>query len=102
MTVDLLHVAAQIVAVAIITYLLRATPFLLFGSGRELPGAVKRTSEYFSPIIIFALIVWSYTSLEWRTAAPYLAGALAVGLQLVWRNPMISILVSTALYMSLI
>ena len=102
MSPDPLHAAAQVAAVALVTFLLRATPFILFGSGRELPPAVKRASAYFSPVIILGLIIWSYTGLEWRTAAPYLAGIAAVILELWKRNPMISILASTALYMVLV
>ena len=96
---DTLHAALQVAAIAVVTYLLRAFPFIIFGSGRELPAAVKRASAYFSPVIIAALVVWSYTGLEWRTWAPYLAGALACALELAFRNPVVSILASTALYM---
>ena len=54
-----------------------------------------------SPVVIAGLIAYSYCGLEWRAAAPYLAGALTVALQLWRRNPLLSILAGTAMYMAL-
>lgn len=85
-----------------VNYGLRALPFLLFaGRDRELPRWVERFGAFISPVIIAALIVYSYSGLEWRTAWPYLAGLLTVGLQLWKRNPLASIVAGTALYMAL-
>lgn len=86
-----------------VNYGLRALPFLLFaGRDRELPRWVERFGAFISPVIIAALIVYSYSGLEWRTAWPYLAGLLTVGLQLWKRNPLASIVAGTALYMALL
>lgn len=103
---------AGVVAVAwLVTFALRALPFVLFaGKDRDLPPAVERVSRFISPVIIAGLIVYSYYGLysasyfapakDW--AWPVLAGFLTVGLQL-WRgNPLVSILGGTALYMLLI
>lgn len=87
----------------LVNYALRALPFLLFsGSSRELPGWVDCLGKVISPVIIAALIVYSYSGLTWRTPWPYLAGALAVGLQLWKRNPLASIVSATVLYMVLV
>ncbi len=86
-----------------ITFLFRAVPFLLFaGRNRPLPAWVERFGALVSPVIIAALIVYSYWGLAWRTPAPYLAGALTIALQLWKRNPLASILSGTILYMILL
>ena len=82
---------------------LRAIPFGIFGSRKTpLPSWVQRFGEFISPIIIAGLIVYSYSGLQWKTAWPYLAGAVTVGLQLWKRNPLASIIVGTVLYMCLL
>ena len=86
-----------------VTFALRALPFVLFaGRKRPLPRAVARFGDLVSPVIIAGLIVYSYSGLAWRTAWPYLAGALTVGLQIWKGNPLSSILAGTALYMALL
>ncbi len=86
-----------------VTFTLRALPFILFSrKSRDLPAWVEKTGNLISPVIIAALVLYSYASLEWRTAAPYAAGALTIALQL-WRcNPLVSIISGTALYMTLL
>ena len=86
-----------------VTYALRALPFVLFARyDRELPRWVDRLGKVVSPVIIAGLLVYSYSGLEWRTAWPYLAGALTVALQLAARNPLASIAAGTVLYMVLL
>lgn len=86
-----------------VTYALRALPFMLLpGKSRELPAWAHRTGRFISPVIIAALIIYSFASLEWRSCAPYLAGALTLALQLKWRNALVSITAGTALYMTLL
>jgi branched-subunit amino acid transport protein AzlD len=98
-----LYLAAVILVAWAVTFGLRALPFLLFaGRDRDLPPWVERLGNIISPIIIAGLIIYSYTGLEWRTAYPYIAGALTVGLQLWRRNPLLSILAGTILYMCLL
>ena len=82
---------------------LRAVPFVVFGSRKApLPLWVQRFGAFISPVIIAGLIVYSYSGLQWKTAWPYLAGAVTVGLQLWKRNPLASIIVGTVLYMCLL
>ena len=83
-----------------VTVGLRFLPFLLFaGKDRPLPRWVERFGAFVSPVIIAGLIVYSYAGLEWKTVWPYLAGALTIGLQIVWRNPLVSIIAGTVVYM---
>lgn len=82
---------------------LRAVPFVIFGSRKgELPPWVETFGRFVSPVIIAGLIVYSYSGLEWKTAWPYLAGAVTVALQVWKRNPLTSIIVGTVLYMCFI
>ena len=82
---------------------LRALPFALFAGRRcELPAWVKGLGAVVSPVIIFGLIVYSYSGLEWKAASPYIAGALTVALQLWRRNSLLSIVVGTITYMCLV
>lgn len=86
-----------------VNYTLRALPFLLFaGRDRELPRWVERLGAVISPVIIACLIVYSYSGLAWKTAWPYLAGAITVALHLWKRNALVSIVVGTMLYMVLL
>ena len=98
-----LYLTAVVLVAWAVTFGLRALPFLLFaGRDRDLPPWVERLGNIISPIIIAGLIIYSYTGLEWRTAYPYIAGALTVGLQLWRHNPLLSILAGTILYMCLL
>ena len=82
---------------------LRAVPFVIFGSRKgALPPWVETFGNFVSPVIIAGLIVYSYSGLEWKTAWPYLAGAVTVGIHLWKRNPLASIIVGTVLYMCLL
>ena len=97
---DVLYMLAVVAAGFAINYGLRALPFLLFaGRDRKLPPWVERFGNFVSPVIIAGLIVYSYSGLEWRTVYPYLAGALTIGLQVWKRNPLLSIVAGTLLYM---
>ena len=100
---EFLYMFAVVGAGWAVTYGMRALPFLLFsGRDRPLPPWVERFGNLVSPVIIAALVVYSYTGLAWRTPWPYIAGALTVAIQL-WRgNPLASIVAGTALYMCLL
>ena len=87
----------------LVNYALRALPFLLFsGRSRELPPWVDRLGKVISPVIIGCLIVYSYSGSAWRTPWPYLAGVVTIALQVWKRNPLVSIIAGTAVYMLLI
>jgi hypothetical protein len=68
---------------------------------------LERFGTVISPVIIASLIVYSYATLKiddapaWKTCWPYLAGALTVALQLLFRSSLFSIIAGTALYMAL-
>ena len=63
---------------------------------------MEKFGAFVSPVIIGCLIIYSFAGMQWRTAVPYLAAVLTVGLQLWRRNPLLSIIVGTAAYMALL
>ena len=100
---DFLYMLGVVAVGFALNFGLRAVPFALFGSRKApLPLWVQRFGAFISPVIIAGLIIYSYSGLQWRTAWPYLAGALTVGLHLWRRNPLASIVAGTVLYMCLV
>jgi len=100
---EIVYMLGIVAAGFAVNYALRALPFLLFaGKDREIPKWIARFGDFVSPVIIAALIVYSYSGLQWKTAWPYLAGALVVSLQLWRRNALVSIVAGTVLYMCLL
>jgi branched-subunit amino acid transport protein AzlD len=86
-----------------VTFFFRAVPFLLFiGRDGALPAWVTKFGGIVSPLCIAALVVYSYSTLEWRTCWPYLAGLLTIALHLLLRNSLVSIIAGTAVYMCLL
>lgn len=103
MTDEVLYMLGIVGAGFVVNFGLRALPFLFFsGGGRNLTHWAERFGSLVSPVIIAALVVYSYAGLAWRTPWPYLAGAITVAIQLWRRNPLASIVAGTVLYMALI
>ena len=94
-----------------VTLLLRAFPFLLFGTGAKTPPVIEYVGKVLSPAAIAMLVVYCYcvyfqarplnAASGWG-AAEIIAGIVVVLLQLWKRNPLLSILAGTALYMVLV
>lgn len=91
-----------VIAASLVIIALRALPFLLMSRLSGETKWLKVAEKYLSPIVIALLVVYSYSTLEWRTFMPYAAGALTVILQLLWKNGLVSIFAGTALYMILV
>lgn len=98
---EITYMLAVVAAGFAVNFGLRALPFVIFGSRRkDLPAWTVRFGDFVSPVIIACLIVYSYSGLAWHTIYPYLAGALTVGLQLWRRNPLVSIVAGTLVYIA--
>jgi branched-subunit amino acid transport protein AzlD len=99
------YVLGAILAMAAVTILCRATPFLFFMRRRP-PAIVDFLQVYIPPMIMTVLVLGSYKSLSFAEA-PYgapelIAGVAVAGFHLWKRNTLLSILGGTALYMLLI
>ncbi len=101
-----LRVLMMIGVMALVTYLLRAFPFLLFGAAKQPPKLVLYLGNVISPAAIAMLVVYCVRHVpvtSWPHGLPELiAGGLVVGLHLAWRNPLLSICGGTAAYMTLV
>lgn len=97
------YVLSIVAAGFLVNYGLRALPFLLFaGRTQALPKWVTTLGQFVSPVIIGALVLYSFSGLAWKTPWPYVAGAITVALHLWKRNSLVSIVVGTILYMCLL
>ena len=97
---EVLYMLGVVAAGFVINFGLRALPFVLFGGkDRVVPAWIDRISGFISPVIIAALVVYSFAGSAWRMPWPYIAGVVTVALQVWRRNPLLSIIVGTAVYM---
>ena len=96
-----------IVAASLTTVLLRAFPFIAFGRSKETPPLIRYLGSVISPAAIAMLCIYCLCS-HWQSrslvigGSEIIAGAVVVALQLWKRNPLLSILAGTAVYMILV
>lgn len=96
-----------ILLAALTTFALRAFPFIAFGRNRETPELIRYLGSVISPAAIAMLVIYCLCS-HWKSGlvlyggAEIIAGAVVVGLQVWKRNPLLSILAGTILYMILV
>lgn len=93
---------STVLTAAAVIFALRVLPFLAMARADGDRKWLKLAEKWLAPVIIAFLVVYTYSTLEWRSWCPYAAGLLVVVLQLVWRNGLVSIFAGTALYMFLI
>lgn len=94
----------------VVTIALRAFPFAAFGSGRKSPEIIKFIGKVLSPGAIAMLVVYCLASscpapqMSWgKCGLPEAAASVTVVLLQIWkRNPLVSIIAGTAIYMVLV
>ncbi len=95
-----------ILLVALTTFATRATPFIIFPEGKEIPPIVRYLGSVLTPSVIGMLVIYclkSTTLLQAPYGLPEIIAVLAVVILHVWkRNNLLSIGVGTVLYMFLI
>ena len=100
-----LYVVLAIFIPALITFSLRALPFLLFSGDRKMPDWLSRLGAVLPSAIMAVLIVYCLKDIDYAErpyGAPYfIAIAATVGLHLWKRNSMASIFGGTILFMLL-
>ncbi len=99
------YLLAVILAMAGVTILCRAAPFLFFMKRRP-PAVVDYLQKYIPPMIMTVLVLGSYRGIRFAEAPhgipELIAGAAVAALHLWRRNTLLSILCGTGLYMVLI
>ena len=97
---------ASIAVMAVVTFLTRALPFLLFDRGDHPPRLILYLGRVLPPAIIAMLIVYCRKGVTFAAPAgwvpPLIAGLAAVLLHIWKSNDLISIFGSTVLYMILV
>ncbi len=95
-----------IMLMALVTYLIRLGPFLLFGKGNNTPKWVTYVGRVLPPAVMGMLIVYSLKSVKLLDVSSSLPVAIAIvvtSLLHLWkRNNLLSILSGTAVYMTLV
>jgi branched-subunit amino acid transport protein AzlD len=105
-----MYVLAVIAVAGGVTLLLRAFPFLFFCTKGKAPEIVSYLGRVVSPAAIAMLVVYCFVSYfikrppaeNFFGAAELAAGAVVVAVHMLKRNPLLSIIVGTALYMVLV
>ena len=102
---EVLYPMAVIAVVAIVTWILRAFPFLLFGN-RPLPKSILYLGKVLPPAIMTVLVIYCLRDISF-TRSPYgvpeiVACAMVAALQIIRRNMYLSIIAGTICYMILI
>lgn len=100
-----LHALLAIGVIALVTLLLRATPFWLFPPGRPVPAVITYLGRVLPSAMIGLLVIYCLKDLD-LTAAPYalpeLGCVVLVAALHIWkRNTLLSIGVGTVCYMLL-
>ena len=93
----------------VVTIALRAFPFVMFSGSRPVPPVIKYIGKVLAPAAIAMLVIYCYASSYRDTSfaaggygIPEAAASVAVILLQLWkRNPLLSIIVGTAIYMVL-
>lgn len=101
-----IHSVLLVAVVAAVTILIRFLPFLIFGSNRKTPEFITWLGKVLPYAIMGMLVIYCLKDVS-VTSSPFgipeLVGcAVAAGLYIWKRNTLISIVVSTVLYMVLI
>ena len=101
-----LYVVLAILISALVTFSLRALPFLLFSGNRKMPGWLSRLGAVLPSSIMAVLIVYCLKVVKSDiigTGVPSAIAVLVVALSYKWRhNTFLSILFGTAVYMVLL
>lgn len=103
---DYTHSFLLAAVIAIVTFLLRGLPFIIFGGKRQTPAFIIYLSHVLPYAIMGMLVVYCLRNTE-LLAAPHglpelIAGGTVVLLHLWRKNTLLSIASGTALYMVLV
>lgn len=94
-----------LITCALITFLLRASSFLLF-KNKEMPKALKYLGYTLPLVMMPMLVVYGVSDVKWslfNEAFPAICGVLATALVHFWKkNTILSLVIGTSIYMLLL
>lgn len=101
-----LHSLLIVAVIAVVTYILRGAAFVLFPKGKEIPRFVQKLGSVLPYGIMGLLVVYCLKDVS-ITSAPFglpelIAVLSVIILQALKRNSLLSILISTILYMIMV
>lgn len=100
------HAGLVVAVIAIVTFLLRSIPFMMFGGKRKTPAFIIYLSDVLPYAIMGMLVVYCLRNTNFLAPShglpELIACAAVVGLHLWKRNTLLSIALGTALYMVLV
>lgn len=101
-----IYTVFAIFIISLITFIIRATPFIFFGNSKETPKYITYLGKYLPSSVIAMLIIYCLKNVN-ITAYPFglpeLAGIISVVFLHLWkRNNLISIIGGTVIYMIIV
>ena len=95
-----------ILIMAAVTLLLRALPFLAFGTKRQVPGYITRLSSLLPYAVMIMLIVYCLRNISFSSTGTFLPELICIAIVVLlhlWRhNTILSIVAGTVCYMLLV
>lgn len=99
-------IVLSITIMALVTYILRVAPFVLFGKHQKTPEGILYIGKYLPPAVMGMLIIYSLKNTDIfqvdQSAPLAIAIFITVILHLWRRNNLVSILSGTVFYMLLV
>lgn len=95
------YLLAAILVMAISTYLTRLTPFLMFTPGKE-NAKLNFVAKNTPPMVMMILVIYMLKEVDYLSTEIFytlFALAITVGLQILKRNALLSIVSGTIIYM---
>ena len=95
------YLLAAMLVMAISTYLTRLTPFLMFTSGKE-NAKLNFVAKNTPPMVMMILVIYMLKEVDYLSTEIFytlFALAVTVGLQILKRNALLSIVSGTIVYM---
>lgn len=103
---ELLYAVLAVAIAAVVTAALRFIPFLIFGSGKQLPGIIVKLGRVLPYAIIGMLVVYCLKGVQplaYPYGIPELLGCAVVAALHVWkRNTLLSIGAGSICYMLMV
>lgn len=101
-----LHLVLLVLVMAVVSYLLRAFPFIVFSGNKETPKYVTYLGKVLPFAIIGMLVIYCVKDISFSeigSFVPYIVSGTIVVLLHIWRrNTLLSIVCGTLSYMALV